>query len=452
MALKADEFGTLGQDARVSDVWDRASRKQKKKIIVKAHAQGLTVAGFLSDAPGALKERLPRALREQARSTIAAAYKPAETELDQKAVRIQALDDKRKNDNAHYLDWLNQQSALLKSDAQTADKRVTDAQQQIQLDTATAYHQTHADAVATAGGQTGVVSDPNQSKALDFTPEAKQANDRIANERQATQDQIGTSERHAASLAANNFATIAASEAKRASDTWQSLADVGDEKTKLKFQKGADSAKEVARLLDEEITKAQSNREFDVAVQKLGLDATKEANDQKNANKSANLAQKELDLKVKQYEHQARVDNLTLGIKRDSLDQADAHFAQQQELGWYNARHKGGKSRNGSTSQSARVGSTNQDAFDAAYASVAGGTRTVSHVVNGKTVKKTVRFDAAYVSANKNLMINRLMSQLGVNRKIATSALQAFADLGGHGDDPGDFAGWVRKIKGRRPT
>ena len=447
--LTAEEFESVGRDPRVAAIWPRLSRKQRQKIIQRAHARGLTVAGFLSGAPDALAERMPGAIRAQAERTITDAYKPAEAELDQRDTRTRALDAKRQNDNAHYLQWLQDRSAEQRVDAQRADQLLADRQRQIQEDTARAYEGMRGQIVEAVGQQEGVVSNVGTAAGANVTPEAQRAVELVAAERDATARASGTAQKHAAGLAANNFAIHAAAEARRHADTWGELAKVGDERQKLVLQKGADTAKEIARLLDQEILKAQSNREFEVAVQKLNLDAQEEANDQRNADRQFGLEQNKFRQSVREWRHQVRVDRAKLGIDRAGLRQDQAQFEAQLEVDWYNARNK---DRSGSRNGDQDIKDTNQFAFDTAYASLVTATREVPRRVRGKVVRKTVRFDEKYVRANRALAVNLLVSQLGVNRKVAQAAVEAYLRSGGNSSDPGDFARWVRASRGRTPA
>lgn len=447
-SLTREEYQNIGRPPLTAALWPKLNRKQRKAIIKKAHAKGYSVEGFLAaNTPDALKERTRSSIRSQAESTIEAVYRPAEAELESRDKRVRALDEKRKNDNSHYLGWLQNQSEKMRADTAVADQALQERQRQIQSDVTNAYGELNKQAVAAVQGQEGVVSDVKEASALDFSEEGKHATEAVANQRATTTAMIGTREKHAAALSANNFALAAANEARRNADTWKALGEVADEKTKLQFTKGADAAKEIARLLDQEITKAQSNREFDVAVSKLKLDALEERNDQRNADRQFGLEKDKFNQAKREWRHQVRVDRAKLQIDRRKMDQDQNQFDQSLAVEWYNAKNKG---RTGRNSGDQKIGDSNQFAFDTAYASLVTATREVPKKVRGKTVRKTVRFSTGYVSANRAMVTNLLVAQLGVNRKVADAAIQAFLDGGGANRDPGNFAGWVRRSRGRR--
>ncbi len=272
---KASQADILRLGGQVASIKASAKPKAWRRFVKSAHKRGFTVSGALSSAPDPLKERTRSSLVKEARHTVSKAYAPARTELTQRESRIRAMDAKRQGDEAHYREWLSAKTNEIQASARAADQTLADQQAKIQADTKAAYESAQSEGQAAVGQTAGNVSDPSKSTALDFSQEAATAGALVGNARQQTASLIGTGEQAMQNASASNIAMSAAAEAKRQSDTWSALGEVTDERTKLVLEQGAKSAEQVANLLAGEANKAQSNREFGAAAQKLGLDQQK---------------------------------------------------------------------------------------------------------------------------------------------------------------------------------
>lgn len=281
---RGDRYGGLGRERYLQltlgptagRVKARSSPAAWRRIKRAAHSRGMTVEGFLSDVPNPLKERSPQGLREEARRLVETSYKPAEKELSQQEARIKAIDEKRARDNQFYLQWLSAQSAKMRSEAAAADQLIADRSRAVQDELRKNMSQLQNDIVAAANSRVGNVSKATaNTPALDLSANMAANNAEIANARQGQNLEAGISQQSQQLGAAANFAFMAAQEARRQADTWNALKDVADKRDKLTLQKAADIAKEVARLLDREIDKANANREFGAVQARLGLDAAK---------------------------------------------------------------------------------------------------------------------------------------------------------------------------------
>lgn len=249
----------------------KLGKKKWRSLVKSAHAKGYTVAGALSGAPDPLKERTKRSLREEAAKTVAQAYKPAEDDVTRQDSRIRALDAKRAADERYYQQWLQGELGKLHTQATAADQGLRAQQANLQEELRRTWTDAQAQAQANAGAAAGNVSNPGQSTALNFAPEAQRANERLIAQRQETENIIGNREAKLNSQATNAMLAGAAQTAKRQGDTWASLEKVGDAKLKLSEDKKADLIKEVARLIDRESDKADANRNFSAAAERLGI-------------------------------------------------------------------------------------------------------------------------------------------------------------------------------------
>jgi hypothetical protein len=176
------------------------------------------------------------------------------------------------------------------------------------MDVDRVYQATQQEIRARAAAAAGNVSDPGYSAALDLSAERTRGAGEVANMRQRNVDQVRTGTSSSNFLAANNALAMAASDAKRQSDQWNALKDIGDERTKLRLDRAAKTSAEVARLLDQEIAKANANREFDVARQKLLGD---------RAELRADMQQwaAEFGLEKKKHKHKVNLDKANLRLE-----------------------------------------------------------------------------------------------------------------------------------------
>jgi hypothetical protein len=416
--LTSAQINSLGQSSTVQAIRSSVSASTWKKIQARAKQQGYTVEGLLNSVPGPMKEHSRAYITKTATTTINKAYAPASTALNQQETRTKNIDLKRKNDNAHYLDWLATQSTKLTTDAKAADALMADKERALVQTTADGYSQLHQQAVAQAGAQPGTVSDFSQAHALDFSNQGSRAVGTLAAGAESGLHQTDEHQKHAATLEANNYAISAANDARRQADTWKALSDIGDERHKLKLSQAADTAKEVARLLDQEITKAGSNRDAQLAGAKLKIQSDTLKSKNAQFAQTFGLAQSKFALDQAKFAHQIKVD----GVKLSQTDQQIALSADRNKLGWYRARHPGGnkgsKSGNG------------QAQFDKAYATIS--------VATFKKGKKTRPLTVGYVRSHRNAVISGLITA-GYSKKVARDAVHEWLIQGGTGADPGNY-------------
>lgn len=264
----------------------------------------------------------PKELRQQAAQTMRAIYKPAFKQLGREQSRMLAISNKRKNDNAYYLNWLDKKSSQLQAHQDASNAALIQAGQDAQADTATAFTDMR-DKLVTQGEQTpGVVSNPADATAFDVSGAANQAQELIQTERQRTTDQLGSLEDAHAVAAASNFAFIGAQEAKRTADQWEALSKLGDAKQQLRLSKAADTAKEIARLLDREVQKAQirgniSSAQAQAALeaQRFGLDVDKFRLDAEKFNFEQTESNRKFGLEKEKHNETVRWHNIEAQLK-----------------------------------------------------------------------------------------------------------------------------------------
>lgn len=224
----------------------------------------------------------PKQLRKQAARTMRAIFKPAFKQLGREESRVNALSQKRKSDNAYYLEWLQTQADQLAAHERGSNEALLKAGAEASSDVEEGYSALRDKLLATGEATPGVVSDPGDATAFDVSAEAQRDREMVEAARASTQSQIAASGQSSALAQANNFAVIAASEARRNADQWDALSKIGDAKQQLRLSRAAEAAKEVARLLDREIEKASirgeqvaSSRQSALEAARFGLDKKK---------------------------------------------------------------------------------------------------------------------------------------------------------------------------------
>lgn len=236
----------------------------------------------------ALEPMSPKQLRHQAAATMRAVYKPAFKQLGREQKRLVSISEKRKSDNAYYLNWLNTQAQQLQAHEDAANAALTQAGHEAQSEVTKGYEDLHSQLQQSGQEMPGVVSNAGQANAYDVSGAASTAAQQVGAERARSQAQIATTTGSGALASANNFAMIAAAEANRQADLWKNLSKLGDAKQSLRLNKAADTAKEVARLLDREVEKAKTRADihanavnaalaagkFNLDKQKFGLDVS----------------------------------------------------------------------------------------------------------------------------------------------------------------------------------
>lgn len=261
---------------QVAAVKRQTNPKAWAKFVKSAHKRGVTVSGALSGQPPALQERTRSSLLSEAKKTVSTSYEPAAKVLDEQQRRVGALDAKRKEDDDYYKNWLVAKQETFNAQARSAQTRLDGIQREIADTTKQGGIDMQTAAQETAQAAPGTVSDMAQSKAIGaLSADAKAANDRVANTRAATAAMGPSIELGLQTLNTSALANAAARRAKGDAETQKATTAILDERVKLAAAQASDGVKEFTRLLDGEVSKAASNRDFGAAAEKLGLEGQK---------------------------------------------------------------------------------------------------------------------------------------------------------------------------------
>lgn len=457
---------TLGPTA--ASVRRQVSRKQWHHLVGLAHKKGYAVDSFLNpNIPAPLKQRTPKFLRAQALSTVKTAYEPVYKELDQRETRVKALSDKRASDNQYYLNWLNTQHQALVGGAQAADQALEGTVKTLQTNTGAAYDQAKTAAQQQLAQLPGTVSDFSDASAFGQIDAHKaSAVGQVGATGQQALAQTGTAQGMRELANANNFATIAALESKRVGDTWGALQDIGSDRLKLNSQQAQDVSKQIQDALAQELTKAQSNRDFDALAQKLDIQQQGVIGQNQSRRSAARLNKKKFGLAEAVLKERERYHNQLVNAKGEAVNAKSendaANFAAKWGvskgtfLGWSDAERQGYLKRardRGIISGGGKGGAkgttkVTQGNFNKAYAKLFGGSRDVPGPKDPKTQKpttKTIKFDPHYAQKNYNELVNMLVAG-GFDTEVADAAVHAFIQSGANGH-PGSLNRWLKQIK-----
>lgn len=227
--------------------------------------------GASSQIPNYLAPQSPQAIRRQATTSVAAAYKPAQQDLNHQEKQAKAISDKRSADNKYYLAWLDTQEQALQAHADASNTQLVGmeqgfAQQQQQL-----FGGQASTLAAGANARAGNVSNNAQSTAFGQSLSQNQALNTasLASKSQAGLETVGRDQSLLDAVRLNNGAFMSAAEQKQISDLQTTLSSIASARTKLGSAQAADTQKEEARLGGIEIQKAQSNRAYATALQQL---------------------------------------------------------------------------------------------------------------------------------------------------------------------------------------
>ena len=223
-----------------------------------------------------------KALRHQAMSLMRTLYKPGFSQLSNEEKRIKSISEKRKSDNAYYLNWLTKQSDLLNASDEAARAQVNAAGQQVQQEVQKGWEAVSPAIEQDVNTQPGTVPQTQSGDSSLLQAAAQAGANTVAEARQETNDQLGTLQTGGQIGRAANFAEIAAMEAKRQSDQNENLTSIRNSRQELRQNRAAEASKRYAEGLDKEIEKAQARSQIAaseataaIEAKRFGLDAQK---------------------------------------------------------------------------------------------------------------------------------------------------------------------------------
>jgi len=274
-----------------------------------------------------------KVLRNQAASLMRTLYKPGFEQLSNEEKRVNSISEKRKADNSYYLNWLTKQSELLGAHDEAARQQVLAAGQQAQSEVAKGWEDLHSQLMQGASQEAGTVSNPeeNAATATALLAGANKSSGDISEQRNSTADQLGTLQTGAALGSAENFAQIAAQEAKRKSDQNEALTGVRNSRTQLRGERAGEAAKFYQQSLDKEIEKAQARASIAaseataaIEAKRFGLDVSKAKREGEEFNFERQNKNRKFGLETKEQEWKELTGKQKQQIEEGKLTVAEA--------------------------------------------------------------------------------------------------------------------------------
>jgi len=349
-------------------VQSRATPRQWRKLVRTARRRGVTLDSLVSGIPSPLAQRTNAGILQQARRTVRSAYQPVFEDISTQERQTRALDAKRAADNQHYAEWLRRNNDALVAANNTFSQGVADRQQALANSVQQSYATAAQGAAANNANRTGSVTLGNQEQAAAQSataPQATFAGNLMAAEQQRTLGQQRVGADLLSSTAANAALAHAATDARRSSDTWRSLQELAGARRRFKAERSSDVQREVARLRDQEITKANAQQQLDLAAQELGARtaiqkmenqlAKRKLNETIRSNKAnegirtdANSIRRDalrLSMSTQQYNEMLNNRKFKLELRKFGAAQAKDRYLRRHRLGVYEPASKSKGSR-----------------------------------------------------------------------------------------------------------
>lgn len=209
----------------------------------------------------------------QARKTISAAYSSSYKDLGQQGKLAAGVADKRAADDKYYQTWLDTQGQALQAHADAADVALNASMGKLGAAQSALYSGQSPALAAGANAREGNVSANANSGAFggDLAQNQQANMGLLSNEQQFAQNSMNNNKGLVGAALANDSAYMSAIRSKQMSELDTAMTTIANSRTKLNAAKTGDIAKEITRLQGIEISKAQSNRDYAAAAQKLGL-------------------------------------------------------------------------------------------------------------------------------------------------------------------------------------
>lgn len=423
----------------------KASPKVWKNLVSIAHKKGFSVDDFLDNTtPDPLKPRTQQSLRDQAQKTVTSSYAPDTASLSARDKQIRAIDSSRALADQQYTSWLTARAGELQTHAAAADQAMQSAATALQQGTINAVQglgaqvQSHADAMNPGNVSAGQT---DQNVAGQVAAEGSRDIQTVGAALGTLNNYAGSEAQHQADMSNSNMAQMAALDASRQSDTWKALTNLASDRDALKLKEAGDIQGEVSRLLDNEQSKANQNREYATAVaglnirgQQLNLNAQTEQDQNTQATNRNNIAGQNADTAAtvakNNAQHQRNMESLQ--NTRNQISQG------QLDVAWYRARHPAKAGKKGGTGGS-DANNDPQTRFDQAYAALSSPRTARGQNAQGNPIP----YDVNYVRANQNAVVNDLVHGLKLTPEMARRVVRAYLAHNGGGGDPGHYTGYA---------
>lgn len=362
----------LGPD--VAAIKGAVKPSQWRQMVKDAHSRQQTMAGYLSDAPGPLKERTRKSLETEAMGQAQTAYAPGFAELDRETSRAANIRDKRTQDQALYDQWLMQKTAETTAQAQAAQQRYENL-----ATSATSAQEAAAAAQKTDIDRQMANSGPSDmSNSVYLRAAAERAQGSVEKARSQAQQVYRAGPETALRSSALTQSAIGQGRAARAEiqgEYGKTTEEIRKTRAGLISDRAKTAVSRWTALLDQEVTKANANRDFQGLMSQLD---------------------------VKKAEQQQEDVQFRLGLKAKTkiANQQAATTRQGQRTAAETSRQN-----NAATNEQRRADRAQRSADKAADRRQRGELNTKEDAKNSEKQVETIRHVASLIGGQRNGMI-----------------------------------------------
>jgi hypothetical protein len=389
---------------------------QWKRIQAAARKRGVTVPALVNGGPVSLMEKSPRGIRREASKTAASLYKPERQALNRRQQANQNLAESQRQAEEEFQRWLEGQVGTLRAQAGAADAALASTHTKINQEIGAAQAAATADLTSkltSAHLAPDLMASPAVVAPLAEAQALQLGRQRIAQEHSAALQAIGDSQLETGNAALIGQAAVRGAQ-YRADQNERSAQLVADRRDVTTRQRGTQA--EIAQgLRQANVELANSNREFNLAAQQLGLKQSELALDRKKARQDYKIELKKFDLTQWVAKNKVKADRLKRQIEYDKLASREGIEAANRALRREIAREQqaGADRRDRNNGGSGGATATERAKSQTAYQDV----ETARTILAAKLARGMSEREARLEAIRKNGMSNVLIDvALEINR------------------------------------
>lgn len=300
-----------------------------------AKAKSLTPGEVLANRPGNWTQPLtPRQVVQQATAAVEASYNPVLNSINQEANIENGILSKQESDNQFYTNWLSTKGAALMANQNTVDQQTQALASQLSGDQASLFGRQPGELTAQANAQPGNVNNNAPAftagesalgNALASNHDAMRAELGAATNQTGQLEQSATGETSSAIL--NSGSAIAAGQAKEVGNYQNAMLKIAGEKSTLSTREGAALLSEITRLQGAQTALSENDRNYNTAVQKLGISAANTSSEIAARSATTTLNRQKFNATLAQNKFNDWVKQEQLGQGQERINQAGQKIA-----------------------------------------------------------------------------------------------------------------------------
>lgn len=278
-----------------------------QKSVTRAAAH--RAAGNAMPSADPLVPLTPQQITQQATKTVAAAYKPVYSTLNQQGDQIQNIYNKQQQDNQYFQQWLSSKTSALQAQQSQVDQTTNALEQQI---------------TGNMINNQATVNQPAGGALAQNLAATNSANEQIVGgAANAGLEMERTAEARLGAGAENAQNFLQAGAQKETTNMQDAMTKLQTTRSAELDKQAADTQKEIARLQGVNINLAENNRNYLTAAQKLNVDIANVNSEMASRAAGTRIAQQNANTAATRANNQAKQDSFDNWVKTQqlSLDQ-----------------------------------------------------------------------------------------------------------------------------------